>query len=66
MKSVVRLLVLVALVLLAREGCGRMGSAVGQEAPAFTGGTWVVNGAPPPMVDGRPRGWTLYAFYSPT
>ena len=40
----------------------------GDLAPPLTGGTWVSEdaGAIPALAEGRPSGWTIYAFFSPT
>jgi hypothetical protein len=37
-------------------------------APPLTGGTWVAEDAStvPALAEGRPAGWTIYAFFSPT
>lgn len=56
---------------LATSACAVFGShdRIGTQAPAFaTGGLWISHGPhrAPPLIEGRPAGWTLYAFFGPT
>ena len=66
MRSLLRAALFVALGLLALQAWRMLSDRTGEPAPPFTGGVWAADAEPPALVDGRPAGWTLYAFFSPT